>query len=298
MKTAVVTGAGGFIGGALTAALLSRGYRVYGIDLVRESMSRFFTDGHFIGVGINLENEKLSNHIDESVDVIYHLAWGGSLGGSDLYNAKLQAENISTSIELCEDMVDKCKRFIFCGSSYEYMRENGNVDIPINIYGIAKGTAASICGALMYRNRKNFNKVILTNTFGIGDRSKKAVNTLIYKMLRREKLSLVEGDKPNDWMFIDDTVEGLIKVFEEGVPYKDYYIGNKNISTFKEKISIMAELLYPEAELEFGTMHENTYVDYAQLDLNALYEDTTFSPKTDFRKAILKTAEWVKQLEW
>ena len=151
-----------------------------------------------------------------------------------------------------------------------------------------------MCASMAYRGHIGFVKVILTNTFGPGDRSDKAVNTLVRSMLDRKPLRLVEGKRANDWVFIDDTVNGLITAAENGVDFRDYDIGHGEITTFREKIITMRNTLCPSIELPFGTMQENTYIDYSSIDLDALYRDTGFECKADFRKSILKTAEWVK----
>ena len=262
MKKAIVTGAGGFIGGALTKELLKRGYKVYGVD--------------------------------SNVDVMFYLAWGGALKGADLYNTELQINNIKAAVNTLDNIKDKCSHFIFCASSYEYMRDiNGN-NIAINIYGSAKKAAAEMCASIAYRNNIYFNKIILTNTFGVGDKSDKAVNTIIRTMLKNGKLNLVKGDNRNDWVYIDDTVNGIISSAEKGKSFRDYYIGHRVISTFKENITAMRNILCPNMSLDFGGMNEDTFVDYDLIDLDALYNDTGFECSADFEESIKKTAEWLK----
>ena len=59
MQVAVVTGAGGFIGGALTQKLLSDGMKVYGVDISADSLLRFNSYDNFVPVCINLEKESI-----------------------------------------------------------------------------------------------------------------------------------------------------------------------------------------------------------------------------------------------
>ncbi len=294
MQVAVVTGAGGFIGGALTQKLLSDGMKVYGVDISADSLLRFNSYDNFVPVCINLEKESISSYLDEKCDVFYYLAWGGQLGGKDLSDENLQVKNIMTAVRTCRSMVNSCNKYIFCSSSYEYMRSCENDEIYVNIYGIAKRSAAEMCAAIALQNGMNFNKAILTNTYGVGDRSKKAVNTIINAMNNNISLTLVEGNNKNDWAYIDDTVDGLINIFKKGKNHKTYYIGHREISTFKEKILAMRSLLCPERELIFGGYVENTYVDYSCIDLDALYDDTGFECKTEFNESIIKTSEWLK----
>lgn len=174
------------------------------------------------------------------------------------------------------------------------MRDANQQELPLCIYGVAKRAAADMCASMAYREHVGFIKVILTNTFGPGDKSDKAVNTIMRSMLDQKPLSLVEGKRKNDWVYIDDTVSGLIVAAEKGIDFRDYYIGHKDITTFREKIIAMRDILCPSMKLSFGTMPENTYVDYSMIDLDALYRDTSFECQADFKNAILKTATWLQ----
>lgn len=296
MKTAIVTGAGGFIGGALTKELLKRGYRVYGIDI--RPIGGFEKYPNFLPICADLRTDDLTEQISEKADYVFHLALIGSMKSKDLYNTDLQIDNISAAVRFFKQIAPICGKYVFISSSYEYMRDKNNTRLPLCIYGIAKKAAADMCASIAYRDKIGFVKAVLTNTFGVGDRSDKAVNTIVRSMLENRPLKLVEGTNKNDWVYIDDTVNGLIAVAEKGIDFKDYYIGHRDITTFREKIIEMRDLLCPSMELNFGSMEENTYIDYSLIDLDAIHRDTGFECRVDFRESILKTAEWVKTLHF
>ena len=291
MKTAIVTGAGGFIGGALSKGLLSLGYKVYGADINDEYLKPLSKDENFVPIVIDLTCETLSNKIPEKADVMFYLSWGGSLGGKDLYDVELQTNNIKTAVKVCEDSAKICKRFVFISSSYEHMKSDSTGNFSVNTYGIAKRAAGDICSQISSKTGIEYVKAVLTNTYGVGDRSKKAVNTIINAMQKNLPLKLVEGNDPNDWVYIDDTVKGLIHIAEKGKPYSEYYVGHKSISTFREKITDMGTVICPDRQFIFGEMPENTYIDYT-----CLTEEIPegFECRSDFKESIMKTANWLK----
>ena len=294
MKTAVVTGAGGFIGGALTKELLNLGYKVYGADIKAEYLEQLCQHEKFVPVSIDLTVENFSERITETADVMFYLSWGGSLGGKDLYDVELQTNNIKTAAKVCRDASNICKRFVFVSSSYEHMKSETTGDFPVNTYGIAKRAAGDICAQISSQSGIEYVKSVLTNTYGVGDRSKKAVNTIITAMQNDLPLKLVEGSNANDWVYIDDTVKGLIYVAEQGKSFREYYIGHRNISTFKEKILDMGAAICPDRQFAFGEMLENTYIDYTSLTKEI---SEGFECKSDFKESIIKTANWLKTIE-
>lgn len=265
MKKVIITGATGFIGGALTKKLLSMGVKVYGVDINQEKLDEMKQYGNFVPIVADFSlYEQLDLLIKErNFDSCIHTAWAGSLGGIDLYNYQLQNLNIVATCKICEAAARiDVKRFVFCSSSYSKMVTDTS-HFPINYYGIAKKSASDFAMAICKKNNIECNIATLTNTYGVGDTSQKAVNTFITKLLRNESIDLIEGTKPNDWVYIDDTVEGIQFVANSPFAFKDYYIGHKNISLFRDKLIEMKQILNSTSELNFGLYNESSYVDYS-----------------------------------
>ena len=212
MYTVAINGAGGFIGRNLAKYFLEKGHKVYGIDINEKGMIELLNYQHFVSICTN--DKKINEVIKEQIDVYYHLAWGGSLLSKDLQNIDLQLSNIKMSIDYLDQMIKiGVKKVIFCGSSYQYMVHN-DTGLKTSYYGLAKDMTLNLYADYCRRNNIKFNGVLLTNTYGYGDYSTKAVNTLISKMENGESLLLVEGKYQNDWVYIDDTVIGLYLVFK------------------------------------------------------------------------------------
>lgn len=298
MKTILITGAGGFIGRSLAAEFLKRGDIVYGVDVFPEGMNELGYNENFTPILVDKQNfDALDAHHLHDLDIVYHLGWAGKLGGSDLNDYALQDSNVQMTKKLLDKLVRiGIGNFVFCGSisHYKFMKDVP-VEVNSDLYGLAKRYAADISMNILRRNNLRGNVAMLANTFGVGDQSSKAVNTLIRKFFRHEQLSLIDGETPNDWVYIEDTVHGLIAAGEQGVPFKAYYIGHREIATFRDNLTEMKCVLNSDLELPFGTYNDVTYADYSKVDLEALYEDTGFECNCDFRASLKKTAEWLKE---
>ncbi len=297
MKKVIVTGAGGFIGRNLVKYLANSNI-VYAI-LYNENEKKILDKSlNIIPIVGDLNNwEELAYQIDsnEDIDIFYHLAWQG-ISAAAYKDIQIQQSNLKMSIN-CAMLAKhvKCKKFVFVGSNQEYQVGQSTVDGTVSkasIYGVCKFCARNLCHILL-RDAMEFNAAAFTNVFGVGDYSKRTANFFISKLSQGESLNLIEGNNLYDWTYIDDAVKGLIAVGFKGSSGKQYYIGSRVLPTFRKIIENVRDIICPEATLNFGTYNDKTFTDYSQFDLNALYIDTGFECKADFKESILKTAEWL-----
>ncbi len=299
MKKVIVTGAGGFIGGALTRAL-SKDCTVYAIAYNESEKSRLVRNPNVIPIVGDLNRwkdikDQLRDVLD--IDVFYHLAWGG-ISSAAYKDINVQKGNIQMSIAAAElASAIGCRKFVFSGTNQEYLVSECLVDGTVtesSVYGICKLCARKLTQVLL-KDRMEFNATAFTNVYGPGDFSQRTANFFIGKLLNKEPLSLITGNHPYDWTYIDDAVSGLIAVGEKGVNGKQYYIGSRTIPTFKEILIKVRDILYPEGVLNFGAYFDPSYTDYSKFDLDALYNDADFECRADFKESILKTAGWIRE---
>ena len=300
MNRVVVTGAGGFIGKALTKRLLDRGDIVYAVVHSADSVSEISSENLF---PIECDFERyglLSEMIPPKVDAFVHLAWKG-VSGVESKNLSVQVNNIKAASSAFEQACfADAKKFLFVGSSYQYRVEPLQEGMPYvlkNIYGIAKHTCTELLKAAAIGCDITFNSVLFTNVFGVGDYSMRTTNIFISQLLKGQALRLIPGRYKHDWVYIDDAIEGMISVLEKGKNGVSYYIGERELRTFREIITDVRDVLAPKVDLLFGYYPDDGYIDYDKIDLNRLYDDTGFQCPSNWKENILQTAEWVLRME-
>lgn len=299
MKTAVVTGATGFIGGALTKKLLSNGVKVYGIGIDEEKLKELKGQGEFIPIKADFSQyEYISQLIKDDVDVFYHFAWMGYGKATNEFDT--QIINVCASVKAIEVAIKiGCKKFILACSSHEYQKNYIDNDMEkeagfCSIYGASKIAAKHYCRVMAHNYGIQFNGVIFTNVFGVGDESNRSANMFIKQLLKKRPLKLIKGDNLYDWTYIDDVVGGVIAVGEKGKRGREYYVGSRELRPFKQIITEVRDILAPGIELKFGEYKDTAYIDYDLININQLYNDTGYLPSCDFKQSVLKTAEWIK----
>lgn len=303
MRKAIITGAGGFIGGALTQRLLSENVIVYGVDVSNKMLDRFTHFNNFVPIIADFShyNELYKSINASDIDVMYHFAWRGVYGKA-FSDYEMQLNN---SISSCEALMQAakigCRRFVFAGTVNQYETNTFiNLDYfePRNtyVYSTAKHAAESIGKTLAFNNAIDFCAGRVAMAYGEHNKSMMITNVVIKNLLENKPSSLVAGNNLYDVIYIDDIVEGFIAIGELGKNMKSYYIGHRQVKTFKEIIQDIAEVLNPTCELNFGSYPDApTGVDYAYIDTEALYKDTGFECRSDFKESIIKTANWIKK---
>jgi nucleoside-diphosphate-sugar epimerase len=305
MKKVVITGATGFIGGALAKRLLAEGVKVYGVGRNAERLDELKTYGDFVPVVADFgQYDELHEMIvDRNIDVFYHFAWQGVFGEAfkdyalQLLNAKYACD------AMCQTIKMDCGKFVYAQTSnfYEiksFINNNNDVFEPryTCIYSASKTAAELVIKTLAFNNKIICNSGAICMAYGEGNRSQMLANVVIGKILNNEVSDLIEGNNLYDMIYVSDIAAAFEAIGKYGRDQKTYYVGHRQLRSFKEWLTDLRDAINPAVKLNFGGYKDNQSIDYASIDLDALYNDTGFECKADFKESILKTAEWLKSI--
>lgn len=301
MKKAIVTGAGGFIGGALTKLLLDKNITVYGIDISETQLQKFKNYANFIPIVADFSKyEQLHEMIaDREIDVFYHFAWQGVFGEA-FKKYKLQLDNAAFAGDAISEAIKiSCKKFVFAGTYNEietadFFDKSGTNPRYTCIYSGAKSVAEIICKTISSNSHILYSAGLVTMAYGENNRSQMLPNVVMTQLINGESPKLIKGDIPYDLIYIDDIAKAFYAIGEKGVHLKSYYVGHRKLKTFRELLTEIGQVIDPNVELKFGEYPDDSHRDYSKLDLDALYNDTGFECSADFRESIMKTAEWLR----
>lgn len=303
MNKVVITGAGGFIGSALTKRLLKDNISVIGIDVSREALSQFESYNNFKPVIADFSKyNQLHELVNESdIDVFYHFAWQGVFG-SAFKDYKMQLDNAKYACEAFEEAVKlNAQKFVFAGTMNEYEMDTyiGKDEFSPRytyIYSAVKQVSEAICKTLSHNSKTQFCAGRIAMAYGENNKSRMLPNVVMKNLIEGLPSKLITGNNLYDMVYIDDIVEAFVAIGKAGKNMRSYYIGHRKIKTFREIIMEIANIINPEGVLLFGEYpDEESGIDYARINLEALYNDTGFECKTDFKESILKTAAWIKE---
>lgn len=300
MKNVIVTGANGFIGKTLVNSLLENGYHVVALDVRFDDV--LVNDERVTCVNVmNKEVAALAEEIPhKEYRCFFHLAWTGTSGPAradytvQLNNVKLACDYI----KLCSEI--SCKRVVYASSinemeTYEYLQSDNIEPAGGYIYGTGK-LAAHLMGETVAKlNGIEFIPVIITNIYGVGEKSARMIYTSVNKLVHKEHCSFTAGYQTYDFIYITDAINSIIAVAEKGKAFNRYYIGSGEPKPLREFLLEMRDIVAPDAELGLGDIpFKGVNISYDQFDLKKVERDTGYKNEVPFAEGIRMTAEYIR----
>ena len=299
MKKVIVSGANGFVGGALTRELLEHGIEVIALDmeghtdnLPDSSLVKFYP----FDLADAQKIEKLIP--DKDIDIFFHFAWAGSAGPARADTA-LQLKNAQWTVD-CLRVAKKlgCKRFVNAGSIMETetikaVFEAENRPGLGYIYGSGKLVAHTMCKSVAADIGIDLVWAMITNAYGAGERSPRMVNTTIQKCIKGESPQFTAGTQNYDFVYIDDVARAFRMIGENGKPFCEYLIGSSQAKPLKEFLLEMKAAIAPELDFVFGDIpFTGVNLTLEDFDCSKTERDTGFRAEISFAEGCRQTRDW------
>lgn len=304
MKKVIVSGANGFVGGALVKELVNNGVQVIALDMEGHSdnlpESNLVT---FVPFSLNAVADLIDVPCVKGADTFYHFAWAGSAGAARA-DAKLQLQNALWTIECLKIAKELgCSRFVNAGSIMETETVKavfaaGNKPGLGYIYGSGKLVAHTMCKSVAADIGIDLVWAMITNAYGVGERSPRMVNTTIQKCIRNEAPQFTAGTQNYDFVYIDDVARAFRLIGENGKPFCEYLIGSSTARPLKEFLLEMKDAIAPDLDFVFGDIpFTGVNLPLEDFDCSKTEEDTGFKAEISFAEGCKKTREWWLTIE-
>jgi UDP-glucose 4-epimerase len=263
-RSALVTGANGFIGSALVARLVTEGVHV--IRLVRENRSYLPSDESSDVQTIEVSSFQTSclrsQLANVSAELVFNLASYG-VRQEDRDPDELIEGNVGLTLHLLE-AVSKwpLARFIHAGSCSEYgFPASKELPIsesqalrPLSLYGAAKA-ASLLCGSSFAAHLKiPFVALRLFGVFGPREAPRRLVPYLIDRLEHNEAADLTPGEQVRDLLFEEDAAQAFLEAAEANLNLYDCYnVCSSQATRIRELGELVADTLEkPRDLLQWG----------------------------------------------
>lgn len=313
----LVTGFAGFIGFHAAREFLRRGWEVVGIDnfcdyysveLKHDRAALLEGQPGFSARELDIcDHAKLHGVFTmEAPDVVLNLAAQPGVRYSidhPFVYEKTNLEGFLNILECCRHAA-KVPKLVYASSSSVYggnkkmpFEESDKVDNPVSLYAATK--KANELMAHTYSHLYGMQTIGLRffTVYGAWYRPDMALSLFAGAMLHGRPIKVFNhGDMLRDFTYVDDIVDGIVRVVEaQDLPLYDIFnIGNHRSEKLLDVINVLADSLGVEPKMEMLPMQPgDVYATYASIE--KLNKAVGYEPKTTIREGIPVFAKWYRE---
>jgi len=296
----LVTGGAGFIGSNLVSELINKGEKVICLDDLSTGDINNFE---------NLKNNSNFNFIEHDIinpikiktDKIWHFACPAS-------PKKYQVDPIKTSktcylgtINMLQLAMENKAKFLFASSSEIYgiskkFPQSENYLGYVNSTGIrscyteGKRIGESLCFDFYRKYNLDIKVARIFNTYGPGMNKNdgRLISNFIVQALTNKELTIYgDGNQTRSFCYIDDLVEGLLKLMD----YSDTLLLNLGSDTeisILEVAKLIIEMVNPKLNWIYLPLPEDDPIR-RKPDIKLAYSKIGWSPKIDINEGLRNT---------
>jgi nucleoside-diphosphate-sugar epimerase len=306
---ALVTGAAGFIGSHLSAALLDRGSAVVGLDCFTDYYARSIKESNldvnrrrdgFTFVEGRIQGVDLPRLLD-GVTHVFHLAAQAGVRKSWGRDFQIYTEN---NIEASQQLLEACTgrplhRFVYASSSSLY-GDNTSIPMletalpqPVSPYGVTKLAAEQLCYLYFVNHGVPTTSVRYFTVYGPRQRPDMAFNRFIRAALNGDPITLYgDGEQTRDFTFVSDAVAATMAAGDRGVPGRAYNIGGGSRVTVNYVLEIIGRLAGRPLDVRREPTQKGDMRD-TFADTTLAKADLGFAPKVSLPEGIEAEYRWL-----
>jgi len=324
----MITGVAGFIGASLALRLLERGDMVTGIDnlnnyyevsLKEARLARLMPSKEFSFFKADISDpEAMQNLFSENrFDAVVNLAAQAGVR----YSIENPAAYIDANLVGFGHILEGCRHggvghLVYASSSSVYgsnsklpFSEKDNVDHPISLYAASKKANELMAHAYSHLYAIPATGLRFFTVYGPWGRPDMALFKFTRGILDDEPIPVFNrGEMVRDFTYVDDIVEGVIRVIDQPAekadrsdgpdrsataPWRVYNIGNSQPVPLMDYIGALEEALGKRAKLDLLPMQDGD-VYATEADVAALEAQFDYRPRVSAAEGVKRFVDWYR----
>ena len=328
----LVTGSAGFIGSALSIKLLERGDTVVGIDnlneyydpkLKQDRLDRHINNRNYTHIQMDIQDGNGISTLFEKYqfDCVVNLAAQAGVR----YSIENPSAYIESNIVGFGHILEGCRHnnvqhLVYASSSSVYgsntkmpFSVHDNVDHPLSLYAASKKANELMAHTYSHLYGLPTTGLRFFTVYGPWGRPDMALFKFTKAILAGEKIPVFNfGKHKRDFTYIDDIVEGVVRVLDipakpnvmwngddphsgsSSAPWRIYNIGNNSPVELLDFINAIEEELNIKADKELLPLQPGDVPEtYANVD--DLVNDFDYKPSMSVKQGVQNFVEWYKK---
>lgn len=308
----LVTGVAGFIGMHCARRLLARGDQVIGVDnlsdyypvKLKRDRLKLLKHKNFAFEQLDISKEKSLNTVfKRKPDAVLHLAAQAGVR----YSLENPGAYVQTNLVGFANLLECCRRqpprhLVFASSSSVYgantklpWSEADTVDRPVSVYAATKKSNELMAHVYSHLYALPATGLRYFTVYGPWGRPDMSPFLFARAIMEGKPIPVFNhGDMQRDFTYIDDIVEGTLRVLDRPAPYEIYNIGNHTPVALRDYIEALERALGKKAKLKMKPMQPGD-VKATYADTRALRKAVGFAPSTPLQAGLERFADWFKR---
>lgn len=239
-KRILITGATGFIGSAVTKAVVDHGYEV---GIIKRNTSDARRISGILDEVIHFDADLCSmGDVTKAVsdfkpDVVFHLATSYAASQSPDQIPSMVNTNVAGTVNLLEAcqnnnvgiFVNTSSCFVY-QQSEDPLKEDCPID-PLNLYALTKVQAEDACSYYAKQSEMRCVTLRLFTPYGPFDQERRLIPYIINSFLMEKSPEMTTGKQKWDFIYIDDIVDVYLKLLLFSGYEKEHMIFNIGAGT-------------------------------------------------------------------
>lgn len=311
-RTALVTGAAGFIGSHLSERLIAEGWRVRGVDCFTDYYDPALKERNIAGLAreprftlerLDLRSANLAPLLAD-VQYVWHLAAQAGVRAS--WGREFETYttiNVQATQRLLEAVTGLgLARFVYASSSSvygeapEFPAAEDSATNPISPYGVTKLAGEHL--ARLYEKSFGVPTVSLRYFTVYGPRQRPDMGFhRFYRALYGQQPVTIYGDgrQTRDFTYIADVTEANLRAGLQGHPGAVYNVNGGSRASVLEVLAIMEEVSGREVLREFQAPQKGDPL-HTGGDPSRAREDLGFVPAVPLARGLAEMNTWIREL--
>lgn len=292
-KKILVTGANGFIGSHLTQKLVALGAEVSAMTKGGTQSLKVLKDKIKI---IRHDLNSANKPTDLRFDAIFHLAALTDLRMCSENPLLAYNSNVLGTLKLIEKY-KRVGRFILVSTLGVYGEpiylpiDENHPALPIEPYAASKAAAESVTIGLCSSRKIRYAIARLFNVYGPGQRNDFVIPRIINQALAKNEVLVKNCNSTRDFIYIDDVIDALIKIYTKGAD-GIYNVGSGKETSILKLAGIIQKCINKKIDFRFVEEVESAHVQRSLAGIKKIKRDVGWNPSTDLDSGIKKTLNY------
>lgn len=316
----LVTGAAGFIGFHCTTRLLAHGHRVVGLDnlnsyydvrLKQARLARLSELPGFVFERIDLADHTAMQALfrNQTFDGVIHLGAQAGVRHSLDQPLAYAESNLTGLLTVLEGVRQQgCGHLVYASSSSVYgasphapFRVGDATDHPISLYAATKKAGEVMAHAYAHLYQVPMTGLRFFTVYGPWGRPDMAYFKFAEAICAGRPIDLYNhGEMARDFTYVDDVVEGIVRVVERGpigvasgAPHRIYNFGNNRPERLLDMVQHLERLLGRKAEYRWLPMQPGD-VPSTHADIAPAQQDYGYAPRIELAEGLARFVAWYR----